>query len=156
MAAGPDIYVLDDSVLIDAILDEDGASADVLRHLQSSPGERGLLPEVVAKRFLATMSGGMVITPASTLLSPPTITVRAHVVVGWIAAHSQLFDNAVPRPTNRRTTDASLRPSLQEVVATAVEHGARHVISRLPSGSREVDGVAIISPMEFYDLIDPV
>ena len=131
MVHGTDKFVIDDSVIVRALLEPQGAAADVLRHLAASPVEIGYVPDCVAAWFYDLAATGLVLADASGITQ---VRRPAHVIARWQAAHNNLFANTVAPPSGDLPTDPDIRESLREVIATARELGADRIrgAARIP------------------------
>jgi hypothetical protein len=141
------------------IVAEDEVEADVIRHLQSSPGEQIAVAEATIEEVLAAVKGGV----ATSSSGPSTLIphrIRPHHMASWISAHAPLFGSVVPRPVvspANRAVAAGLPGGLIEPILTAAHVGAACVITPIPIGpalrTRPL-GVNVISPMTFYDMLE--
>lgn len=147
-----DAFLVDEMVLLRALLLPQRTDEQVLTFLMSSPWHEAVIADVVADRFDRMVERG-VLTVSRDVPWPPAVLrpARAH-VTNWLERFALLFDNVVDTSALHENELLS-HPSLRILDGLAQHVGALAIVS---SHADAATGAMtrLVTPSGLFDLLD--
>lgn len=148
----PDLFIVDEFVLLEAVLLPGRTSEQVLTFLTSSPWHDVLLLEIVVERFDQMLEEGVYTVSRATPWPPTVIRPSARHLGRWRERFSPLLDQQV---AIRGTAPASglSHPSLVPLDHVGSERGVVAIVTPLAASATGAF-TTLVTPEGFFNLID--